>query len=103
MNDLRRHPRIRLPKGTVLAWSTAGKRCVSLVQNFALGGLFIRALEPLPRGSSIQLLLDAPEGEIRARAIVQNSRPREGMGVKFIAMQPEDRARLGRWLNTLSC
>jgi len=86
----------------MLAWSTSGRRLVSRVENFALGGLFIRVAEPLARGSYIQLLFDAPEGEIRARAVVNRATPNEGMAVSFVAMQPEDRARLGRWLNTLS-
>jgi len=101
-NDLRRYPRVTSPKGTFLAWSTAGRRLVSRVENFALGGMFIRVAEPLPPGSYIQLLLDAPEGEIRARAVVRRSTPKQGMAVGFVAMQPEDRARLSRWLNNLS-
>ena len=64
--------------------------------------MFIRVAEPLPPGSYIQLLLDAPEGEIRARAVVRRSTPKQGMAVGFVAMQPEDRARLSRWLNNLS-
>jgi hypothetical protein len=72
------------------------------VANFALGGLFIRVEEPLPLDTNIQLLLDAPEGEIRARAVVRRSTPNEGMGVKIVAMQQEDRARLMRWLDNLS-
>jgi hypothetical protein len=101
-NDLRRYPRVPPPKGTVLAWSTVNQRLVSRVENFALGGLFIHIEEPLPLDTNIQLLLDAPEGEIRARAVVRRTTPKEGMGVKIVAMNPEDRARLMRWLDNLS-
>jgi len=55
-----------------------------------------------PRGTFIQFLLDAPVGEVRARAMVQRSEPKEGMGVKFVAMQPEDRARFAQWLKRLT-
>lgn len=102
MNDLRRYPRVPPPKGTVLAWSTHTRRLISRVDNFALGGLFIRVEEPLPPGAYIQLLCDGPEGEIRARAVVRRSSPKEGMGVKIVAMNPEDRARLMRWLDNLT-
>jgi len=102
MNDLRRFPRLSSPKGTVLAWSTAGQRHVSNVGNIGLGGLFIRVLEPPPLGTSIQLLLEVPLGEIRARAVVQRVKLNSGMAVKFVAMQREDRARLGRWLSSLA-
>jgi len=101
-HDLRRHPRLPSPRGTLIAWSTAGRRLVSHIENFALGGLFVRVAEPLPPGSYLQMLFDAPEGEVRANGIVSRMQPNQGMAIKFVAMQPEDRARLGRWLNALS-
>jgi hypothetical protein len=77
-------------------------RNVSGLVNLGLGGLYIRTAEPPPPGTFIQLLLDVPLGEVRARALVQRSKPEDGMGVKFVAMQPEDRARFVRWLKYLS-
>jgi len=100
--DLRRYPRIAFPKRTLLAWQGAGRKAVSYVANFSLGGLFICALEPPPPGTFIQILLDAPAGEVRARALVQRSNPKQGMGVKFVAMRHEDRGRLSQWLNMLA-
>ena len=101
-NDLRRFSRLSSPKGTILAWQTAKKREVSRVVNFGLGGLYIRTSEPPPPGTFLQLLLDVPTGEVRARAIVQRSKLKEGMGIKFIAMQQEHRARFAQWLRHLS-
>ena len=101
-NDLRRYARVTSSKGTFLAWSTAGRRLVSRIDNFALGGMFINVADPLSPGSYIQLLFDVPEGEIRACAVVRCSSPNKGMAVRFVSMQPEDRTRLGRWLNNLS-
>jgi hypothetical protein len=100
--DLRRYPRLSSPKGTILAWQTANQRVVSTVENLGLGGLYIRTSEPPVPGTFIQLLLDVPTGEVRAHAVVQSSKPKNGMGVKFVAMQPEDRARFARWLNHLA-
>jgi hypothetical protein len=86
----------------VLAWQSASRRHVSRVTNFGLGGLYICTTEPPPLGTFIQVLFDAPTGEVRARAVVQWSSPREGMGVKIVAMQQEDRARFARWLKRLT-
>ena len=72
------------------------------MDNLGLGGLYIRTSEPPPPGTFIQLLLDVPTGEVRARALVQRSTPKEGMGVKFVAMRQEDRARFAQWLKLLS-
>ena len=78
------------------------KRAVSVVDNLGLGGLFIRTPDPPPAGTFIQVLIDAPTGEVRARAAVHRSSPKQGMGVKFIAMEHEHRARFAGWLKTLS-
>jgi PilZ domain len=101
-NDNRRHVRLSSPKGAILAWQTGNKREVSRLVNLGLGGLYIRTSEPPPPGTFIQLLIDVPLGEVRARAIVQTSKPREGMGVKFVAMQQEHRARFAQWIKHLS-
>ena len=101
-NNSRRYPRHRSPKGTLLAWQAASVRDVSRVVNLSLGGIYVRAIEPPPVGTSIQLLLVAPALEqVRARAIVQRSEPQKGMGIKLIAMQQDDRARLDGWLKRL--
>jgi hypothetical protein len=101
-SERRVYPRLPAPRGTIVAWQSSSKRVVSAVDNFGLGGLYIRTADPPATGTVIQLLLDAPTGEVRARAAVQRSRPREGMGVKFVAMEQDDRARFAGWLKTLS-
>jgi hypothetical protein len=101
-NDLRRYPRFNPPKPTFSAWQSANQRFVSRVGNLGLGGLFIRTSEPPPPGTSIQLLLDTAEGKIRARGEVKSAKPKEGMGIKIVAMQQEDRARFVRWIKKLS-
>jgi len=101
-NDTRRHPRISSPRGTLLAWRSGSTRQVSRVANLSLGGLCVRTTAPPPTGTFIQLLLDAPVGQIRARAMVQWSEAHTGMGVKLVAMEQEDHARLANWLKRLS-
>jgi hypothetical protein len=101
-NDLRRYPRVSAPKGTILAWENASLRHVSYVANLGLGGSYIRTTEAPPPGTFVRLLLDAPTGEVRARAVVQRSNPKQGLGVKIVAMRPEDRAGFARWLRRLT-
>jgi len=81
-NDLRRYPRLSSPKGTFLAWQTANKRVVSDVVNLGLGGLYIRTPEPPPLLTFIQLLLDVPAAEVRARrSAKEQSQRRHGREV----------------------
>jgi tetratricopeptide (TPR) repeat protein len=44
------------------------------------------------------LILDLPTGQVSARAIVRRSTPAKGMGLQFVLMTPDDRAKLNRYL-----
>jgi hypothetical protein len=92
----RRHPRVKSPKGLIVAWETGSRRSVSRLETLSLGGVFIHTPEPPPVGSMINMLLDMQNGDVRARAIVRRVAPSKGMGIEFISMSPEDRARLNK-------
>lgn len=47
------------------------------------------------------MLLDMQNGDVRARAIVRRVTPSKGMGIEFISMTPEDRARLNKQLQQI--
>ena len=97
----RRYPRVQLPKGMLIAWQGGGERTISRVATMGLGGLFISTPEPPMRGEIIKLFFELPDGEVRARAVVRDSRTGEGMGVEFTAMGHEARARLRSLLKRL--
>jgi len=99
---VRRYERVRLPKGTPVAWEHSGKRKVSTVSVLALGGLFISTPEPPPTGDMIKLIFEVPGGEVRARALVCDSQPSKGMGIKFTAMDQDARTRLLLLMKTLT-
>lgn len=98
---VRKYPRVRLPKGVTVAWEHAGIRNVSIVKVLALGGLFIATPDPPAVGEIIRLVFDVPGGDVRARAVVCDSQPGEGMGIQFTSMTAEARARLNRLMNAL--
>lgn len=97
----RRYPRIELPKGMWVAWHDGGKRWVSRVRTLGMGGLYINIPDPPTVGTVVRLLFEVPSGEVRARAIVRDVKPGEGMGVEFREMTAEDRARLQQLLKRL--
>jgi len=97
----RKHPRAKAPKGLLVAWEAGTRRSVSYLESIALGGFFIRTKQPPPVRSTLRVLLELPSGDIRARAIVRRVAPAKGMGIEFIAMNPEDRARLNHLLRPL--
>jgi len=97
----RRYPRIALPKGMHVAWQAKSERQVSLAKTVGLGGLFVSTPEPASVGETVRLVLCVPNGDVRAVAVVRDSQPGKGMGLEFIAMGQNDRARLYQVLKRL--
>lgn len=65
----------------------------------ALGGIFLNTAKPPSVGSVLDLIFEVSTGaRVRARAMVCTSMAGQGMGVKFVHMQPEDRSRLNQFL-----
>lgn len=98
-NERRGHPRVYAPKGMYVAWRAGTQQGVSRMGTMAMGGLFLHTPDPPEKGATLELLFDIATGaEVRARAVVRNSRPGKGMGVKFVHMRSEDRSRLNQFL-----
>ena len=84
-----------------VGWKSAKQTCTSLAEVMGLGGLFLHTANPASEGSSIDLIFDLPNGQVRARAIVRSFQPGKGMGIQFVQMRPEDRAKLNRYLSAI--
>jgi hypothetical protein len=97
-NKVRKYTRVSLPKAKLVAWEHSGERCVSTVRVLGLGGLFISTPIPPPVGNFIKLVFEVPGGDVCARALVCDSRSGVGMGIQFVSMGHEARARLNRLL-----
>jgi hypothetical protein len=97
----RRYPRVKAPEGTFVGWQVGTKRTVSRLEDMALGGIFIRTPDPPPERSLVKLILSAGTVEVRARGVVRRVAPRQGMGIEFTAMNPDDRGRLTGLLRPL--
>jgi PilZ domain-containing protein len=100
--NARRYPRSKVQKPVLVAWKKGTEKHVSRVENLALGGLFVCTKDSPAVGTSLQLLFNTPEGEVRVRAIVRNLVSGRGMGLAIVSMEQEDRARLDRWLRRLA-
>lgn len=95
----RKYVRIRAPEGMLVGWKSVGQTSTSRAGNMGLGGLYLHAAHPPSEGSSIEVILDLPTGQVRARAIVRRVTLGKGMGVQFVQMKPEDRAKLNQYLS----
>jgi c-di-GMP-binding flagellar brake protein YcgR len=99
--ERRRYPRTRAPGSLLVAWQTGDRKAVSRLETIALGGLFIRTAAPAASESLVRVLVEAPNGDVRARAIVRRVVANQGMGLEFVAMTQEDRGRLIQYMHRL--
>lgn len=97
----RKYPRKQLEKGIAVAWQGSGGRRVGRAKTLGLGGLYIETNEPSAEGSYLQVLLDTPEGEVRARAVVRKADDGKGMGIQFVGMDQGARSHLYSLLKKL--
>jgi hypothetical protein len=93
----RKYPRLRAPKGLWVAWKSSAQTTTSRAEVMGMGGLFLQAAQAPSDGSYIELIFDLPTGQVRGRAIVRDSTPGKGMGIQFVQMKTEDRAKLNRF------
>ena len=100
--EQRKYPRIKPPRSVVVAWQAGTTRDVSYVDNLALGGLFVKTKKSVPLRALVQVLLDMPLGQVRARAVVRRIWEHHGIGIQIISMEPEDRARLYRQMKSFA-
>lgn len=97
----RRYPRAVAPGSLIVAWQGGGRRGANHIRDLSLGGTYIWNPDPPDPGTAVQLLFDAPEGEMRITAQVRYVKPRIGMGVEFIGMDFPARRRLSSMMQRL--
>jgi c-di-GMP-binding flagellar brake protein YcgR len=87
--------RVAGPLDLWVFWNRKKRDGLSRVLNLSVGGLClsIDKSERIAIGEKVHLNFLIPEGQIRTDAVVRHLRP-ERLGLKFIAIREEDRARL---------
>ena len=87
----RRHRRISLPKGMLVAWYGGDEQKVSRVKTLGMGGLFVAEPNAPKVGTNLRLSFEVPGGSVHVEAIVRNVTPGEGMGLEFTRLNTRDR------------
>ena len=78
-----------------------GMPYVAEARNISIGGMLVRTIYTLEEGKSIQLRFVLPETdqEIAVTAMVQHVSPDAYMGIRFLDLSPEDRARIQAYVD----
>jgi hypothetical protein len=67
----------------------------------SMGGLFLETPLPKAEGVLTRLHFLVQEGQIRADAVVRYARSGDGLGLKFVALNEQDRPKLASLLTRL--
>ena len=106
------HPRRddRLQHEILVAYRTVAGFMTDWAVNISKGGLFVNTRSPLEVGSEVKLILSLPDGNSsfdligRVSWVTPTSAggPAPGMGIEFLDVNPEKRARLEAFVEKLN-
>jgi hypothetical protein len=93
--------RVPAPGDVWVYWQCHGREDVSSVRDMSMGGLFLETPQPKAEGVLTRLHFLVQEGQIRADAVVRHAESGAGLGLKFIALNDQDRPKLAALLSRL--
>jgi c-di-GMP-binding flagellar brake protein YcgR len=79
----------------------SGSRIEGVTSDISLGGCFICTSKPLALGTRTRIILKRKEQLVEALAVVRIVKPRIGMGVEFIDVEPPYAEKLSRLIEQL--
>jgi hypothetical protein len=102
MLPLRRsHSRVEALVNVYIFWRSDGREDVATVKNLSFSGLFIETEKSKDPGDAAELHFLVQEGQIRAEAVVRRANPGQGLGLRLMAVDNNDRPRLSELMNRL--
>jgi hypothetical protein len=79
----------------------SGSRTTGVTSDISMGGAFVCTSRPMPLNSRTRVTLTRKDQKVEAFAIVRIVKPRIGMGVEFIDVEPPYDGVLARWVDVL--
>jgi hypothetical protein len=78
-----------------------GARTTGVTSDISLGGCFVCASRPLAVRARVRLTLTRKNEKVEILAILRVVKPRIGMGLEFLDVEPESHGVLFRWIDQL--
>jgi hypothetical protein len=78
-----------------------GARSTGVTTDISMGGCFICTSKPLPLKSRVRITFHHKEQTVEALGVIRIIKPRIGMGVEFLDVEPPNDRILVRWLERL--
>ena len=80
----------------------SGSRTEGVTSDMSMGGIFVCTSKPLPSNTRVRVTLTRKDQKIEALGMVRIVKPRIGMGIEFIDVEPPFDEVLSRWVEQLS-
>ena len=79
----------------------SGTRTNGVTSDLSLGGCFVCTSKPLAIGTRVRITMVRQNQMVEALAVVRILKPRIGMGIEFIDVEPPSNEILCRWLDQM--
>jgi hypothetical protein len=79
----------------------SGNRTEGVTSDISMGGVFICTSKPLPSNTRVRLTLTRKDQKVEALGVVRIVKPRIGMGIEFMDLEPPYHEILVRWIDQL--
>ena len=79
----------------------SGSRTTGVTSDISMGGMFICTSKPMQLNTRTRVTLTRKDQKVEALGVVRIVKPRIGMGVEFIDVEPPYDAVLARWVELL--
>jgi CheY-like chemotaxis protein len=87
MTERRRHPRYHCDIGVKVKAGVEEHAMYARCTDISIGGCYLETWSPSALGSTLDLDVTLPAGNMNATAVVRTAHPAFGMGVQFVAVQ----------------
>jgi hypothetical protein len=80
----------------------SGSRTEGVTSDISMGGIFVCTSRPLPSNARVRITLTRKDQKVEALGVVRIVKPRIGMGVEFMDVEPPYHEVLRRWVEQLA-
>jgi len=78
-----------------------GSRTEGVTSDLSMGGIFVCTSKPLPTNTRVRVTLTKKDQKLEALGMVRMVKPRVGMGIEFLDVEPPHYGVLRRWVEQL--
>jgi hypothetical protein len=80
----------------------SGSRIEGVTSDISMGGIFVCTSRPLPSNSRVRVTLSRKDQKVEALGVVRIVKPRIGLGIEFMDVEPPYHEVLRRWVEQLA-